>query len=516
MKLGIDIGTHVARAAYLDEEGVPRPVRLREGGERFPALARQTMHGLQTGVAAERAQVGNHETTVAGCIRLMGRSGSLPAPLLARLPYAVREVGGEALCNLLYAEVRASEVYGQIVRALVDEAAAVLGQPVEEVVLTVPASAEDKFRLQARQAVEAHGIRVARLLNQPTAALLAATLPESAQHVAVVYCGGGSTDVSIARREGEDRRTVRILATVGDILLGEEDFAWAVAEQLNARFLTRAGVDIFAADGSGVAAQGLKRAAGEALETLALAPESHLVLDHGGGFGRDLVTVVTRQEVAGWLTPLLVQLETLCKRALTASKVSKKKLDAVLLIGDAAALPAVRESVARAFGKSVAALHSDNAARLAVLGAALATSDHGATIWDVTPYPLGINCYYGNEELFSPIITANTPIPTPPLGTRGAFTESYYTRFPDQTSVRLDILQYRGPRVPATFGENRVYPHECETLGSWHFEDLSPKKGQCVPFTVTFAIDADGILHLQAVETRTQHQLTAHVQRGIG
>lgn len=516
MKLGIDVGTHVARAAYLDEAGSPRPLVLRDGSECFPALARQTMHGLQTGLAAAQAQVGNHETTVAGCIRLMGRSGSLPEPLLARLPYSVREVGGEALCNLLYAEVRASEVYGQIVRALVDEAVAVLGQPIEEVVLTVPASAEDKFRLQARQAVESHGIRVARLLNQPTAALLAATLPETAQHVAVVYCGGGSTDVSIARREGEAKRSVRILATVGDMLLGEEDFAWAAAEHLNARFLARAGVDIFAADGSGVAAQGLKRAAGEALHTLTFAPDAHLVLDHGGGFGRDLVTVVTRQEVAGWLAPLLQQLEALCKRALTASKVSKKKLDAVLLIGDAAALPAVRESVARAFGKPVAALHGNNAARLAALGAAMATGEAAATIWDVTPYPLGINCYYGSEELFSPIIAANTPIPTPALGARGAFTESYHTRYPDQTSVRLDILQYRGPRVPATVGENRVYPHECEALGSWSFNDLSPKRGQTVPFTVTFAIDADGILHLQAVESHTQHQLTAHVQRGIG
>ena len=133
----------------------------------------------------------------------------------------------------------------------------------------------------------------------------------------------------------------------------------------------------------------------------------------------------------------------------------------------------------------------------------------------MTPYPLGISCYYGDTELFSPIIAANTPIPTPAVGVAGAYSESFYTRIPDQTEVRLDVLQYRGPRVPQTRGKQRVFPQECEQLGSWLFSGLHPGRGKCVPFTVTFAIDADGILHLFAHETGQDHSLEVQVSTPI-
>jgi molecular chaperone DnaK (HSP70) len=240
------------------------------------------------------------------------------------------------------------------------------------------------------------------------------------------------------------------------------------------------------------------------------------VLDHGGGFGRDLVAVVRRREVDRWLSPLLARVASLCERAMAAASLAARQVDAVLLIGDAIELPGMRETIARAFGRPIASLHTADAATLAASGAALAAAEDAPTVWDVTPYPLGINCYYGSEELFSPIIPANTPIPTPPIGGRGAFTESYRTMLPDQTRVTLDILQYRGPRVPATQGPNRVYPRDCELLGSWEFAGLHPPPGQQAPFIVTFAIDADGILHLHAEEIGTGHALAASVDRGIG
>jgi molecular chaperone DnaK len=500
-----------------------------DGTDSLPALARQTLLGLEVGAEAARALVGNAETTVCGCTRLMGRAGALPAGLLERTPYPVREAGGEALCDLLYAEVRASEVYGRIARALVDAAERALGEPVESVALAVPAGAEDRFRVQARAAVEAQGIRVHRLINRPTAALLAtrawgleirdchAQSPisnlESLNYIAVVDCGGGSTDASIAERSAAG---VRILATSGDPLLGGDDCAWEVARQLNQRFLRSAGVDVFAVDDSRIAAQGLRSAAEEALRTLGAAHEALMVLDHGGGFGRDLVTIVRRSEVDRWLAPLLARVAALCERALAAAKLAANQIDAVLLIGEATDLPGVREVVARAFGRSISDLYSADAAALAAYGAAIAAAEDAPTVWDVTPYPLGINCHYGSEELFSPIIPANTPIPTRPIATPGAFTESYQTLLPDQTSVRLDILQYRGTRIPATHGRNRVYPHECELLGSWDFAGLHPPPGRHAPFTITFAIDADGILHLHAEETGTGHSLAASVDRGIG
>jgi molecular chaperone DnaK (HSP70) len=529
MRLGLDIGTHIARAAYLGQDGRPHLAPMPDGADGLPALARQTLRGLEVGAEAARTLVGNAETTVCGCTRLMGRAGALPAGLLERTPYPVREASGEAICDLLYAEVRASEVYGRIARALVDTAEHELGERIESVALAVPAGAEDRFRVQARAALEAQGIRVHRLINRPAAALLAvadcrlqiaddsaqSTIYnlQSASRVAVVDFGGGSTDVSIAERGAAG---VRILATVGDPLLGGDDCAWEVARQLNQRFVRSAGVDIFAVDDSHIAAQGLRAAAEDALQTLGVAHEAQLVLDHGGGFGRDLVTTVRRREVDRWLSPLLARVAALCDRALAAADLVARQVDAVLLIGDAVELPGIRETVARALGRPITDLHTSDAVVLAVYGATIAAAEDAPTVWDVTPYPLGINCYYNDEELFSPIIPANTLIPTPPIGARGAFTEDYRTLLPDQTRVTLDILQYRGPRVPATHGADRVYPRECELLGSWEFAGLHPPPGRQAPFTVTFAIDADGILRLHAEETGTGHSLAARVDRGIG
>ncbi len=161
MDIGIDIGTHVARAAFIRNDGLPQLVTFAHGASAMPALARQTMHELLIGEAAAQSLVGNAETTLIGCTRLMGRAGNIPPKLLERLPYHVRDIGGEMACNLLYAEVRASEVFGLLVRELADAAKRMTGQSIDGVSLTVPAGAEDRFRVQARAAVEAQGLQVA-------------------------------------------------------------------------------------------------------------------------------------------------------------------------------------------------------------------------------------------------------------------------------------------------------------------------------------------------------------------
>jgi molecular chaperone DnaK len=528
MRLGIDIGTHTARAAYLDEDGRPRLVRFAQGADALPALARQTIHGLVVGEEAARALVGNAETTVCGCTRLMGRASSLPPTLLARLPYHVREENGEAVCELLYAEVAASEVYGSIVGALVEAAERETGRRVESVVLTVPASVEDRFRVQARAAAEALGVRVQRLVNQPAAALLQIAdcrLPieddlsqsaicnlQSAIHVAVVSCGGGSTEVSIAERTGQGWR---VLSTAADPTLGGDDFAWELAGRLNERFRRAAGLDVVAVGDSRVAAAGLRVAAEEALRRLSQAPATTLVIDHGGGFGRDLVAPISRAEADSSLRPALDRVADLCARALGSlpqRTQRTQRVDAALLIGDWAFLPQLQDVVAAALHLPPELLHTAQAETLAVMGAALLTADTAAAVWDVTPYPLGISCYFGEQELLSPIIPANTPIPTAPTG----FTQHYSTRYPDQREVRLDVLQYRGARDAQPYGAGRVRPGECELLASWSFDGLSPWPGACAGFSVTFAVDADGILSLEARETATGRTLRAQIDRGVG
>ncbi len=512
MKLAIDIGPTLARAAYLDASGAPQLVGWPDGSSALPALARQTMHGLLVGTPAAQTLVGNAETTVVGCTRLLGGQGTWPPELTERLPYSVRDIDGTAYCNLLYAEVSAPSIYGQLVHALVAAAEHSSGQAVDGVVLCVPAGAEHRFRVAAKAAVEQLGRPVQRIINQPSAALLAASVPADASIIAVVNCGAGSTEVTIAERLTSG---TRILATASDMVLGSDDLAWTVARRLSERFQHTSGIDVWSADRAGVARAGLQRAAAGALETLVHAPETLLVLDHGGGFGRDLATVVRRSDVDTWLQPQLEQIGALCRRALQSSQRQPSAIDAVVLIGEAAHLPQLRQTIAANFARPVGQLQTHGAATLAVRGAALASAQAAPLVWDVTPYPLGINCYYGAEELFSPIISANTPIPTPAVHTAEAYTQSYQTRFPDQTSVQLDMLQYRGPRTPQTYGANRVYPNECELLGSWAFSGLKPKRGQCAGFTVTFSIDGDGIVHLSAVETATGHRLDVQTRGSL-
>jgi molecular chaperone DnaK (HSP70) len=157
MILGINIGTHWARAARLNSLGQPEVVPLPNGSTALPALARQQLQGLEVGQVAAHALAGNAEVTLVGCTRLLGRPGDLPARTLMRLPYSVRVEGGEAVCNLLYAKVRAAEVYGHLVHTLVNAAELHCGQQVEGVVLTVPAAADERYRIQARAAVEVQG-----------------------------------------------------------------------------------------------------------------------------------------------------------------------------------------------------------------------------------------------------------------------------------------------------------------------------------------------------------------------
>jgi molecular chaperone DnaK len=189
-------------------------------------------------------------------------------------------------------------------------------------------------------------------------------------------------------------------------------------------------------------------------------------------------------------------------------------MDQVLLVGDGTEMPALAEKIAACFARPAADLWVKDAPILTVLGAALAQTN--GAVWDVTPYALGINCMYGKRELFSPIVRANTQIPTPEVGRQGAFTESYSTLYPDQTDVSLSVLQYRGEQNPEPHGRTPVAPRECEELGRWTFGGLRPKRGEHARFTVTFAVDEDGILHLLAKETATGHSLAVQVDRKIG
>lgn len=521
MRIGIDVGTHSARAAALDAAGRPYLIPDAYGATHLPAVVRYGPRGLAVGEGPARTLVAGWECSVRGPSRYLARYADLPPAAHSLAPFPILDVGGEPCLDLLYARAAPAEALGAIIEALCRRAAAHLGAAPTGAVIAVPASADDRYRLLVRRAAEAQGLTVLRLINQPAAALLALAHASNAaprqgasaqppQGVAIVDIGGGTTEVSIAERAGD---TVRILATVGDPFLGGHDLAWRVAGGLAATLAPQAGRDLLADQGSKVAALGLLAAAEAALEDLALRPATTVAIDHGAGFGRDLYTVLRRPQAEAWLADELARIGALCARALAMAGRAPAAIAEVVLVGGGGGLPGVQSAVARAFARLPGDVGRPAPLALAAFGAALAATPAGAALRDVATYPLGINCYFGDTELLSPIIPAGAPIPTPPPGAPGARTERYTTLRPDQTSVRLDVLQYRGPKTPGPTGPGRVRPGECEVLGTWEFAGLRPPPGGHADFTVTFTVDGDGILHLAAEETATGHTLAGTVRR---
>lgn len=521
--LGLDIGTSFARAATLDQHG--RPLLLGGAGASLPSLVRYTIAGPTLGHYAARYLVADYESTARDVVRYLGSWREIPAQLAAIAPYRVFEQGGRAAFDLVYSTPTAEEVYGLLAAQLAAGAAG-------PVVVTCPASASDSYRLSLCAAAHDAGVEVAQVINQPTAALLGllgevptlGLLARKGGHVAVVDVGGGSSDVTIARLEGT---SVQVVATAGEAHMGGVDFAHALAQAVNERFASQ-GVDLLGEAQAGsrprLQAVALLRACEEVMEQLSTAQQADLCLDHGAGFGHDLWAVITRADLTQAVAPFMRRLQSLCGAALQQANLKSRQIGAVVLVGGVGQMPAVRHTVAAAFGQPLATLICRQQEAAVALGAAVQAGILSGrlhlSVRDVTPYPLGTACiYYAHtdkqQELFSTIIPRQQPIPTAAHSTGGAYTQRYYTLYPNQTTMRLDVLQYRGRKATSpTDDPPRVQPEECEKLADFNFTNLTP--GQSAMVDVTFSIDASGILHVRACEVGTSNVLTTIVERWLG
>ena len=465
----------------------------------------------------------NWENSATGVTRFIGRWRDLPREVVDNAPFVVFEREGRACFNLLYNLATPEEVFAKIALHLIGEAERVSGQSVYEVVLTVPASAEDFYRVRVQEALEIAGLHVLKIINQPTAALLALRHLERVQagNVVVVDVGGGTTDVSVAQLS--QNGSVTVLATAGDPYLGGHDFEQRLAEKLARRFYeTETGGFAEALASSRSLNLGLLHTAAEAMQDLSVATTTEVALDHGAGFGRDLYTRMARSEFETTLEADLLRIGELCHRAMSEAHLQPHEIDAVVLAGGASQIPAVRRVIAMALARQPEELICYEPQGLAALGAAVqaaALTGHSGfehlCVRDVTPYPLGIAAYFatgagpaeenGDEELLSVIIERQASLPV-------RRQETYYTRRPNQTQMELHLLQYRGTRQPTSHDYlTKVYPNECETLGKWMLNDIRPRSRSEV--LVTFEIDENGILHLTAEEKGTHNRLSQQITR---
>jgi Fe-S protein assembly chaperone HscA len=487
--VGIDLGTTNSLVAWVDH-GVPKVIPDAEGRPLLPSIVAWTGDGVVVGEAARRQLARNAARTVYSVKRLMGRGYEDIKDDLRHLPFQVVPSAEIVKIRIGEREVTPPEVSAHVLRTLKQRAEAFFGEPVERAVITVPAYFNDSQRQATKDAGRIAGLEVLRIVNEPTAASLAYGLQRLHRGVIAVYdLGGGTFDISILRvKDG----IFEVLATNGDTHLGGDDFDRALVDWLLADILRRHGVD-FSRDAEAV--QELRLGAEAAKCRLSSEDRTTLTIPFEGfTYRRD----IGRAELESLITPLVEATLGPCRMALKDAGLAPGDIGQVVLVGGATRTPLVRRRVEELFGK---APHSQlNPDEVVALGAAvqaqiLAGGITDMLLLDVTPLSLGIETLGG---VVSVLIPRNTTIPT-------MAKEFFTTSVDGQTAVDLHVVQ--GERELAK--DNR-------SLARFDLAGVDPMPAGMPKIEVTFLIDANGILQVQARELRTGKAASIEVKPTYG
>jgi molecular chaperone DnaK len=488
--VGIDLGTTNSLVAYVDAGGVPRVIPDAEGRKLLPSIVAYTPNGVVVGEAARRQLARNPARTVYSVKRFMGRGWEDVREEARHVPFEIVPSAEVVTIRAGDREVTPPEVSAQILRALKLQAEAHLGETIERAVVTVPAYFNDAQRQATKDAGRIAGLDVLRIVNEPTAASLAYGLQRLAQGVIAVYdLGGGTFDISILRvNDG----VFEVLATNGNTHLGGDDFDRAVAQWLLEDIKAVHGADLST---DLEAMQELRLGAEAAKCRLSSEERTVLVIPFERFTYR---REITRAELEGLIAPLVDSTLGPCRMALKDASLEPGQIDEIVLVGGSTRVPLVRQRVHGLFGK---APHSQlNPDEVVALGAAvqaqiLAGGITDMLLLDVTPLSLGIETLGG---IVSVLISRNTTIPT--------LAKEYFTTSVDgQTAVDMHVLQ--GERELAK--DNR-------SLARFDLSGIDPMPAGMPKIEVTFLIDANGILQVQAKELRTGKAASIEVKPTYG
>jgi Fe-S protein assembly chaperone HscA len=487
--VGIDLGTTNSLVAHV-EGGIPRVIADAEGRVLLPSVVAWTPGGVVVGEAARRQLARNAARTVYSVKRLMGRGYEDVKDELSRLPFEVTPQVEVVSIRIGDRAVTPPEVSAHVLRALKQRAEGHLGEPVEQAVITVPAYFNDAQRQATKDAGRIAGLEVLRIVNEPTAAALAYGLQKLSQGIIAVYdLGGGTFDISILRvKDG----VFEVLATNGNTHLGGDDFDRAMVDWLLADLKKRHQVDL---SGDAEAVQEIRLGAEAAKCRLSFDERTVLTIPFEGfTYHRD----IARAEVEGLVEPLVAATLGPCRQALADAALRPDQVDEVVLVGGATRMPLVQRRVEELFGRTP---HSRmNPDEVVALGAAvqaqiLAGGITDMLLLDVTPLSLGIETLGG---IVSVLIARNTTIPT--------LAKEYFTTSADgQTTVDMHVLQ--GERELAK--DNR-------SLARFDLAAIDPMPAGMPKIEVTFLIDANGILQVQARELRTGKAASIEVKPTYG
>ena len=489
--VGIDLGTTNSLVAYM-EGGFPRVIPDAEGHVLLPSVVGFTADGILVGDAAKRQLVRNPARTIYSVKRFMGKGYEDVKEELRYFPFHVVPSDEVVKIRVADREVTPPEVSALILRALKERAEAHLGEPVTKAVITVPAYFNDSQRQATKDAGRIAGLEVLRIVNEPTAASLAYGLHRLKEGTVAVYdLGGGTFDISILRvKDG----IFEVLATNGNTHLGGDDFDRAVVDWLLADIKARHGADLRA---DLEALQELRLGAEAAKCRLSFEERTVLTIplpQHGFTYRRE----ISRAELETLIEPLVQQALGPCRLALADAGLSANAVDEVVLVGGSTRVPLVKRRVQELFGKTP---HSQlNPDEVVAVGAAvqadiLAGGITNMLLLDVTPLSLGIETLGGVMSVLTP---RNMTIPT-------SAKELFTTSVDGQTVVDMHVLQ----------GERELVKDN-RSLARFELSGIDPMPAGMPRIEVTFLIDANGILQVNARELRTGKAASIEVKPSYG
>ncbi len=496
--IGIDLGTTNSCVAVM-EGNEPVVIPNSEGRRTTPSIVAFTDNGeRKVGDPAKRQAIINPRKTVSSIKRFMGETFESTSSDRSRVSYEVAK--GDNSTPRVKIDDRMftpQEISAMVLQKMKKTAEDYLGSEVTEAVITVPAYFNDSQRQATKEAGEIAGLKVRRIINEPTAASLAYGLDKKNKDVkiAVFDLGGGTFDISILEL-GDG--VFEVKSTHGDTHLGGDDFDNVVIDWLAEEFQKDEGIDLRK---DPMAMQRLKEAAEKAKIELSSSTSTEINLPYimpVDGIPKHLVRTLSRSKFEQLSDKLIQATLEPCKKALSDANLSSSDIDEVILVGGSTRIPAIQEVVEKFFGKKPSkGVNPDEVVALgaAIQGAVLSGEIKDVLLLDVTPLSLGIETLGG---VMTKLIEANTTIPTKK-------TETFSTAADSQTSVEIHILQGERPMAK----DNR-------TIGRFHLDGIPPAPRGVPQIEVMFDIDANGILNVSAKDKATGKSQNIRIEASSG